>query len=237
MKKTLTIIFILLASINQSALSASITVAYNGIPPLLFMDDKDQPCGASIIFLNQVFKEMALKVDYVYMPLARIRKSLEENSIDAYALAHSSIANSPNQHYVELAAGYLVNKNNDKPFEQLNISTKKGMPLLGKMIDHKSMIYTHGEQPLQRGIDMMLNDKRDVDAVYSPILLELVYMAKNKGVLEQLKIKYLDVPKTKLYVVFSDEGAEKYLSRFETAQSHILKQTSFMDILTNFIDL
>jgi ABC-type amino acid transport substrate-binding protein len=242
------LLFLALSSFKASANidSDEIRMGYNTVPPFMIHQQKKEPTGIAIDYFHLISKKMNIgKIKFVHMPLARLLASLESNAIDAALLLGPSTGNLklvyPSKNFAFFYPGLLLRKdsklnkvNKSSQLVGLRIGTKLKMPLTKTMSDAKINIdYISGTKPLQKNIKKMILNR--IDAVYSPTLQELIYMAKKQGINEKVKGIHLPDKPFPVFTVFSKNGAKKYLKKYEKALETTSKEMPYKTFLNTVI--
>ncbi len=224
-------------------------IGYNDVPPYSMSGTGNEAAGAAIDFFKQVLGEMGItQIRYRSVQnLSRMYELLNRNEIDAYTLATRTYDPHPEYKFVSpinptirSVPGFLMLK--EHPLElisstddlkSLRISTKNGMPLTETLSHVESNVqFFGGTDPLLDSIKMMLKNR--TDAVYSLLVGELLYMAKQLGVLDIVKPVYLPDPELELFTVFSNKAADRDLERYEASFNKVSEELSFDSMLQKY---
>ncbi len=224
-------------------------IGYNDVPPYSMSGTGDEAAGAAIDFFNRVLEEMGItQIRYRSVQnLSRMYELLHRNEIDAYTLATRTYDPHPEYKFVSpvyptirSVPGFLMLKehpleliSSTEDLKSLRISTKNGMPLTQTLSQVESNVqFFGGTDPLLDSIKMMLKNR--TDAVYSLLVGELLYMAKQLGVLDVVKPVYLPDPELELFTVFSDKAANRDLERYEASFNKVSEELSFDSMLQKY---
>ena len=240
--KLILLFFISILNTSANLDTRELKMGYNSVPPFMIEKSNKPPTGIAVNYFQLISKKMNIeKVKYLQMPLPRLLLALEANQIDAALLLGPSTGNPkliyPSKNFAFLYPRILLLKsnklekiNNSSQLNGLNIGTKIKMPLTITMSNPKINIdYIGGPTPLQNSIKKMILNR--IDAVYSPTLQELIYMAKEQGSIEKVKGVLLPDKPFPVFTVFSQKGAKKFLSKYENALKDISKKMPYKKFL------
>ena len=234
---------------TSSGKGRDFVIGYNDVPPYCMKGKGDIAVGATIDFFREVLKDMGVH-QIRYRPvqsLSRMYELINRNEIDAYTLSTRIYEPHPEYNIVSPTSpsivsvpGFLMLKENPlqsiSSFEDLvtlRISTKNGMPLTQTLSNAESNIqFFGGANPLSDSIGMMLKGR--TDAVYSLLVGELLYMAKQLGIQDIVKPVYLPDPELELFTVFSEKAADMYMERYESSFKKLSKEFSLDSMLKKY---
>lgn len=234
---------------KSSSKEREFVIGYNDVPPYSMSGTRGQAAGAAIDFLKQVLADMGItQIRYRSVQnLSRMYELLHRNEIDAYALATRTYEPNPEYQFVAPVSptirsvpGFLMLKeyplesiSSIEDLKSLRISTKNGMPLTPTLTQMESNVqFFGGTDPLLDSIKMMLKNR--TDAVYSLLVGELLYMAKQLGVMDRVKPVYLSDPELELFTVFSNKAADRDLKKYEASFKKVSRESSFDSILQQY---
>jgi len=217
---------------------------FNHVPPDS-MYINGNPVGPAIEYLQFIGASMGVsQTQFVKMPLARIVQGITSNTIDCvpriggrgypdsfvYAAMPFSFS------YPGLlvsAKSKLAEISSAKDLSGMTVATKLKMPLTASLEGADVRWEWVGAQnPLENAIRMLAAGR--VDAVYSPSLAELIFMAGDLKLFDQVKpIRLPDEP-WPVFVAFSKTGASKFKAQYDTLNEKFQKEGKYQEMFDAF---
>jgi len=228
-----------------------VELAYFSLSPHIYKNSVDgQPSGIMPIFLHKfIAPEMGVKFKLVNMPLARILVEMERGNIAGaavfgYTKERALRHQYPRSNFSQMRPLIAVNKSNPlnkinkiSDISHLNIGYVTGAILTPFIKDRGLKIITiGGSNTWTRNLQNLVNGR--LDAVFTPLEVNLIHSVKQAGVLKDIKMLHLPEPAIKIYTLFSKAEnfshlklAERYDLAFEKINGRKVYRALMVDYL------
>jgi ABC-type amino acid transport substrate-binding protein len=195
--------------------SQQVTLGYFNLRPHVYQDDNGDARGPLIDFLSQyIAPELGVTFIFSYAPLPRILKNMEDGKlVGAVILGKTKqrrrIYDYPTHNFYTMRSVIAVGKNSPlkeisspDDLKKLDIGYFRGGIVSPYMQKHNiKFINIYGMTPWIRNLNKMLLNR--IDAVYSPLELNMISTAKKYDIYDKIKIIRIPEEPMKLYTAFS----------------------------------
>jgi hypothetical protein len=239
-----------LAELDDKRSGDIFVLGYNDVPPYCMTENRNAT-GAATEFATALLMEMGVtKIKFRRIQqLERIYELIDRGEVDAYPLGNEGMEVNGRLGRYELGRpstivtrpGFIVPNTltlreirDTDDIRDLRIGTKTGMPLMPSLEPMRDSIkWFGGLEPLQEAIQEM--HKGRLDAVYSPLVGELVYMTLGFGMAQDYRELYLPDSSIELTTVFSQRAWDTYGAAYQDAYRSVSGRGSFDDRLNRYL--
>lgn len=241
-----------LVSIASLAWAEKISLGYFTMGPhIVYNTTSNQAEGPLVDFLtDHVAPAMDMELEFVFieMPLVRVLTEMKKGTVAGAAMFGYTEARAHNHYYprnnfAEMQSVIAVRKNHPltqvKTIEDLyplRITYVQAAILTPFVTDQNlNLEWTSGNNVWRRNLQKLAAGR--AEAVYSPQVANIIYGAKDSGVMEKIRILPLPEPPQKLYTLFSKHPKHKGLKeRYDQAMEHIQGRLIYKDIMSRYLN-
>ena len=231
--------------------SQQITLGYFNLRPHVYQDNNGHATGPLIDFLSQyIAPKLGVSFSFFHAPLPRILKNMKEGTLmGAVMLGENQqrkhLYDYPEFNFYTMRSVIVVAKDfplntisSPSDLENLNVGYFRG-GLVSPYMQKNNIKFTniYGDMPWLRNLNKMLLNR--IDAVYSPLELNMISTTKAHGIYDKIKIIRIPEEPMKLYTVFSKKKFHpkfNLVAQYDAAFKSIEGAKIYKRLLNEYLD-